>query len=1106
METKKTQLNKEQTEAVNFGEGPLLIVAGAGTGKTSVISERIVNLINSGKANSEEILALTFTEKAAGEMEERVDRLLPYGAFFDLSISTFHSFCQDVLTADGLDIGLPTDYKLLNEYEQYALFKKHLDRFGLDYYRPMGNPTKFIRDLLKHFSRCKDEDITPLEYLEYAEELRQNLDGMLSGGVGKKKAKKTTTPNPSLKSRGTEAEKSPLLSKEGQGVVLADFLNAKGEFDGEIAELEVKKIEEVANAYHIYQNLLLENNALDFGDLINYCLKLFRERPNILAHYQSRFKYILVDEFQDTNWAQYELVKLLAAPQNNITVVGDDDQSVYRFRGAAMANILEFKKDYLDAKQVFLVENYRNRQNILDLSYDFIKLNNPNRLEEQLKKECAVENPPRPCGAATPPKRGISLCRPEAVEGNCLSKQLKANIADAGEIEVIRGADSSDELVRVVKKIAEIKEKDKDANWGDFAILARSNDAGKEICAYLEEAGMPYKLFSSRGLYGVPPIINSISYLTAVADQYDGVALYKTLTLPVFNFSSEELAAMNYIVYRKAVSLYKVLHEAAALGLGDKTLEKINKFLAIFKKHAADARHKPASEIFSDFLEDSGYLKFLYGQPEREAILATNQLNQFMKRIKSFETASVDKSIREFLAELSVEIEAGEQGTLPASDEEDPAMIKIMTVHAAKGLEFKYVFVINLIDKRFPSIERGESIKIPNALLDEKIPVGEHHLEEERRLFYVAVTRAKKGIYFSWSSDAGGKRERRASRFLVESKLVEDLDISNKDDKKIEPLEDKNSMLSGKKLSAARLAQRSSAAERSWVPKAPERFSYSQFEAYERCPYQYRFDNILHVPKRGNFQMSFGKTMHSTLQKILQIVKQAGEKKQDSLFSDAPLLSKEGFGGGSAGVGEKEILTTPTPLLDRRGSISLEECLKIYEESWIDEWYETEANKQKYHEKGKEIVKAFYEEHKNNWPNVLFLEKDFSLRLKVDGEGITIKGKIDRIDEMPDGKLKIVDYKTGKPKEKLEFNEKAQLLIYQQAVKEVFRQEVGALCYRYLNDNSEIEFLGAEKDFAKLDEKISATIRAIRVGEFPATPGQQCKFCDYSGICEFKKI
>jgi DNA helicase II / ATP-dependent DNA helicase PcrA len=338
----------------------------------------------------------------------------------------------------------------------------------------------------------------------------------------------------------------------------------------------------------------------------------------------------------------------------------------------------------------------------------------------------------------------------------------------------------------------------------------------------------------------------------------------------------------------------------------------------------------------------------------------------------------------------------------------------------------------------------------------------------------VAITRAKKGIYFSWSADAGGKRERRASRFLVETKLVEDLDVSNAEAKEIKPLEGSNSMLGRKKASAK------AAAEDKFIPAAPERFSYSQFEAYERCPYQYRFDNILRVPKRGNFQMSFGKTMHSTLQKILQTVSGVMNKSQGALFGD---VAK-----------------------DKNNPITLEECLKIYDESWIDEWYETEANKKKYHAKGKEMTKGFYEEYHDNWPKVLFLEKAFALRMKVDDVGITIAGKIDRIDEMPDGKLKIVDYKTGKPKEKLEFNEKAQLLIYQQAAKELFRQEVGALCYRYLNDNSEIEFLGKEKDFAKLDDKISETIRAIRKGEFPPTPGQQCKFCDYNGICEFRKM
>ncbi|MBU4601324.1 UvrD-helicase domain-containing protein, partial [Candidatus Parcubacteria bacterium] len=258
------KLNKEQSQAVTHREGPLLIVAGAGTGKTTVITQRIAYIIERGWAKSDEILALTFTEKAAGEMEERVDRLLPMG-YLDLWISTFHSFGERILKEHGLEIGLPADFKLLNEFEQWSLVRKNLDKFNLDYYRPMGNPAKFIHALIKHFSRAKDEDISPADYLQYAEGLRENLDGMLSGAI--------------TKNTKTQKDKNTKTNIDGE--------NSK-----EIAEQEILRINEVANAYHVYQQLLLDNSALDFGDLINYSLKLFRERPAVLEKYRKQFKYI----------------------------------------------------------------------------------------------------------------------------------------------------------------------------------------------------------------------------------------------------------------------------------------------------------------------------------------------------------------------------------------------------------------------------------------------------------------------------------------------------------------------------------------------------------------------------------------------------------------------------------------------------------------------------------------------------------------------------------------------------------------------------------------------------------------------------------------------
>src|SRR3989338_2033044 len=344
-------LNAEQEKAVTHADGPLLIVAGAGTGKTTVITRRIAYLIEQG-VKPEEILALAFGEKAAGEMEERVDMLLPHG-FVNVQISTFHAFGEQILSEYGIEIGLP-DFKVLNDVGQWLLIRNNLDKFNLDYYRPLGNPTKFIKAVLSHFSRLKDELISPEEYLDYVEKLKLNSEGAET---------QITSPDLAPSPGGESEPENPA------------------------------RLQEIAGAYHTYNKILLDNSALDFGDLINYTLRLFKKRPKVLDHLRDRYKYILVDEFQDTNLAQYELVKLLAAPSNNITVVGDDDQSIFKFRGASISNILHFQRDYKDAKFINLARNYRSRQNILDAAYEFIKLNDPDRLEVKLgisKKLAAV--------------------------------------------------------------------------------------------------------------------------------------------------------------------------------------------------------------------------------------------------------------------------------------------------------------------------------------------------------------------------------------------------------------------------------------------------------------------------------------------------------------------------------------------------------------------------------------------------------------------------------------------------------------------------------------------------------------------------------------------
>jgi len=314
------ELNKDQLEAVNHKSGPLFIIAGAGTGKTSVITERIKYLIEKGSVKPSEILALTFTEKAASEMDERIDIAMPYG-YEEVQVSTFHSFCDKLLKQESTYIGLNSSYSLMSDSESYMLFRRHLFEFPLDKFRPLGNPTKSISDILKFFSRLQDEDIDPVQYLEYVNGLP----------------------------KGSDEEK---------------------EFFSEGLEL--------AKTYEMYSEIKLKESKLDFGDVITLTLKLFRKKANILKKYHDKYKYVLVDEYQDTNYSQNVLVNMLALGKEpkqasqkekklaNITVVGDDDQAIYKFRGAAISNILQFKDMYPTAKRVVLNSNYRSTQEILD--------------------------------------------------------------------------------------------------------------------------------------------------------------------------------------------------------------------------------------------------------------------------------------------------------------------------------------------------------------------------------------------------------------------------------------------------------------------------------------------------------------------------------------------------------------------------------------------------------------------------------------------------------------------------------------------------------------------------------------------------------------------
>jgi len=967
------KLNKEQKEAVVHDKGPLLIVAGAGTGKTTVITQRIAYLIEKGEAKPEEILAVTFTDKAAEELEERIDKLLAYG-YVDLWVSTFHAFCERVLRDHALDIGLPADFKVLDQTAAWLLIRQNLDEFNLNYYRPLGNPTKFIQALISHFSHCKDQGIYPEDYLEYADKLKTRDDAP--------------------------------------------------------EDDETERIKEVANAYHVYQRLLLENSVLDFGDLINYCLKLFKERPLILQKYRDKFKYILVDEFQDTNYAQYELIKILAEPKNNLTVTADDDQAIYRWRGASFSNIVQFKKDFPKAEQISLVKNYRSSQNILDLAYQFIKANDPDRLEFV----------------------------------NKINKKLIADEKAEGVIEHIYAKNLDEEVSKTIKKIVEILKKDKEASYNDFAILVRANDSAIPFIKALERAGLPYQFLASKGLYSKPIILDAISYFKLLDNYHESSALYRILNLPFLGISDQDIMRLTQYCRFKTKSLYEAIEELPLVsGVSENGQEKISFILSLIKKHSLMARGKSVLEILTAYLEDSGYLKYLVENDDKSQI---DLLNQFYKRIKTFEETTEEPILKNFIEEISLEIEAGGEGKLQFDPEEGPDMVKVMTIHGAKGLEFKYVFLASMVDKRFPAIERKELIELPEDLIKDIKPTGDVHLQEERRICYVAMTRAKKGLYFTSAEDYGGARKKKLSRFLIEMGYRDKVQVSKS--------QSQSDILERKEV-----LEKKNVKEKGYLP---EHFSFSQLAAFEKCPRQYKFNFIFKVPIKGKAVFSFGKTMHGTLHMFLKQVNEGGRTKQDNLF---------GFGDPSAPIKKKD------------NAFDLEYLKEIYEKNWIDEWYENKKQKEEYYNLGKKIIKDFYEDFSKNPPKILKIDNAPALELPFNLKvgKYTLKGQIDRIDENGTG-VTIIDYKTGNSKNKLDTEAKEQLLIYQIAAEEIFKLTPEELTYFYLNDGGKASFLGSLKDKEREKEKIIEEIEEIKKSKFDPTPGWQCSYCDFKDICD----
>lgn len=955
MTADEKSLNGKQIAAIEFGKGPLLIIAGAGTGKTTVITERIRHLIVDKSIPASGILALTFTDKASFEMQERIDILLPYG-YTNLWIHTFHSFCDRIMREEAHTIGLDPSYKLISEAEAVFLLRRSIFDLGLRMFRPLGNPTKFLQALLSHFARLKDEDITPQQYIVWAEKLE----------------------------------------------------------DPE----EKEKYKELSHAYDAYEKLKQKESFMDFSDLISSTLLLFRTRKNILRKFQKQFQYILVDEFQDTNYAQNELAILLAGDDKNITVVADDDQSIYRFRGAAVSNVLQFKKNFAEAKIITLTDNYRSTQTILDASYSLIQNNNPNRLEivENINKKLVSHSSEK--------EREISL------------------------IHTIKPEDEADEIAKEITKLS------KNYEYKDMAILVRANNHSQVITTALQRYRIPYQFLGPGYLFQQEEIKDLIAYITFLTNLSDSVSLFRVLSMDIFGISIIELNYLLNFAKKKNLTLFESLSDLEQPFLKPVTKEKLDKFKKMVNNHLNKSKKDQAGQILYYFLVDSGLFETFQKTETLNDEKRIQNIAKFFDRVKNFEAERPDSNIFTLAEWLNLMIQMGDSPTAADVDVRDRNAVNVLTVHSSKGLEFKIVFLVNLVTERFPSRERSEKIPLPEDLVKEKLTEDtDFHLQEERRLFYVGMTRAKELLYFTASDFYGtGKRPKKISPFVFEA--LPKLKVGKTPRQKIE------------QLSIEEVLSVYNQPEKKEEPREPVKLTYitySNLQMFDICPLHYKAKVIFNIPTPISSVQSFGISIHNTLYKFYRRV------------IDNTLTSEN-------------------------------DLIEILNNEWISDGYEGKKHESERMDQAIKMLHGFYKSECNPPIKPLELELPFSFTLK---NGVKVFGKIDRVDQKGKG-IEIIDYKTGEDNPKAEKAHKLQLEMYALACTKVKdpilnrNPEDIVLTLHFLESNTKKSMTFTKEDLQSLEDDLIQKIEEIEKSDFKCSGGILCVNCEYKMLCQIK--
>lgn len=638
-----TGLNGEQQKAVKATEGPLLIMAGAGSGKTRVLTHRIAYLMVEKQVAPWNILAITFTNKAAREMKERIRTILG-GASEDIWISTFHSMCVRILRRDIDRMGFSRNFSILDTTDQQSVIKQILKDRNLD-------TKKYdYRGILGSISSAKNELVTPEEYAKTA----------------------------------------------------ADYYT---------------KV--VSDIYTEYQKRLRKNQSLDFDDLIMITIQLFQLVPEVLEYYQRKFQYIHVDEYQDTNRAQYMLVKLLASRFRNLCVVGDSDQSIYAWRGADIANILSFEKDYPNATIILLEQNYRSTKKILEAANKVIE-NNQNRKPKNLWTE--------------------------NMDGNKLF-YYRAD-SEQGEAQFVAG--KINELTRNGKKLS------------DIAILYRTNAQSRVMEEVLLKSNLNYAIVGGTKFYDRKEIKDLLAYLRLIANPDDDISLRRIINVPKRGIGATSMDKVANYALQYDLSLFQALESVELIGISAKATKAAREFIQLIKNYTNQQEYLSVTELVEEVIDKTGYRDMLQEEKSIEAQSRIENIDEFLSVTKAFEENNEDKSLIGFLTDLALVADIDQ---LDEKKEESHDAVTLMTLHSAKGLEFPVVFLLGLEEGVFPH---------SRSLMDEQ------EMEEERRLAYVGITRAEEELFITNAQMRtlfGRTNMNPVSRFIREipNELIEDL-------------------------------------------------------------------------------------------------------------------------------------------------------------------------------------------------------------------------------------------------------------------------------------------------------------------------------------------